>query len=78
MNETGTVTPTVGRIVHYMAHGSKDGTYPSTERAAIIAETTDDPTTVKLAVFNPQGIHFNTSKFSNSGEPGTWKWPTRQ
>ena len=78
MNETGTVTPTVGRIVHYMAHGSKDGTYPSTERAAIIAETTDDPTTVKLAVFNPQGIHFNTSKFSDSGVPGTWKWPTRQ
>jgi hypothetical protein len=74
--------PSVGRIVHYMAYGSKDGTYPSIERAAIIAEVVhagEDPQLwkVKLAVFNPQGIHFNESHFSEERKPGTWCWPAR-
>lgn len=74
--------PTVGRIVHYMAYGSKDGTYPSVPRAAVIAEIVDSAPdsigAVKLAVFNPSGIHFNTSNYSETREPGTWSWPPRE
>lgn len=72
--------PSVGRMVHYMAYGSKDGTYPSIARAAVIAEIPDGDApagTVRLCVFNPSGIHFNTSRYSENKEPGTWSWPPR-
>ncbi len=32
------MTPTVGRIVHYVAYGSAGGEYPSVCRAATVAE----------------------------------------
>jgi len=69
--------PSVGRIVHYMAHGSKDGTYPSTARAAIIVELTDHEATVKVMVCNPTGIHFNTATYGTDGSPATWCYPPR-
>jgi hypothetical protein len=49
--------PKIGDIVHYMAHGSADGTYPMTCRAAIVTDVDQaDPRSVSLCVFNPEGI----------------------
>lgn len=70
--------PKVGRIVHYMAPGSADGTFPPAHRAAIVTEINDSPH-VSLAVLNPQGIHFVTNiKFDGTRtKPFTWHWPER-
>lgn len=75
--------PTVGRTVHYQAHGSADGTYPSVARAAIVTETRRenaflDETTVGLCVLNPTGMFFNRDvPFSETPQPGCWSWPPR-
>lgn len=80
--------PAVGRIVHYMSHGSSDGEYASECRAAIItgvhpsegAGTLADlrgPEEVDLAVFNAAGIHFRQQCRHSEGQrlAGTWHWP---
>lgn len=59
--------PSVGRIVHYVSHGTpvqEDGTQAYTKecRAAIITEVTGDPdhpNQVGLAVLNPTGQFFH-------------------
>lgn len=80
--------PSVGRIVHYVSHGSPvrpDGTQAFTCecRAAMVTEVDPDPpagasTEIGLAVFNPTGMFFNRG--IPQGEPGTggtWHWPER-
>jgi hypothetical protein len=84
--------PTVGRIVHYVSHGTPvkaDGTqaYTSLPRAAIVTAVHNlDPVPehgvpyVDLCVLNPTGLFFNTScLFDESEQPagGTWHWPPR-
>ncbi|MDX2731184.1 hypothetical protein [Streptomyces sp. PA03-2a] len=85
--------PSVGRIVHYVSHGTpirEDGTqeYASECRAAIITETAEHPDadgTVGLAVMNPTGCFFNRgvphAEDKAAGAPvhpgGTWHWPER-
>lgn len=60
-----TVKPSIGRIVHYVAHGTpvrEDGTqaFPSACRAAIVTEVdTDDTNRVGLMVANPTGQFFH-------------------
>lgn len=68
-------TPTIGRIVHYQAHGSPDGTHKSEPRAAIVTRVHSD-ICVDLCVLNPNGMFFNTS-CCRSDEPkaGRWNWP---
>lgn len=54
--------PTVGRMVHYVSHGTPGGEYNKECRAAIVTELTSDPTEpgqVGLCVFNPTGQFFN-------------------
>ena len=71
---------TVGKMVHYVAYGTPKGEYEQgAHRAAVIAELVNygigeflDTPEVVLAVFNPTGIHWNKSKYSKTGEPGTW------
>lgn len=72
-------TPTVGRIVHYQAHGSPDGTHKPAARAAVVTEVFS-PECVSLCVLNPGGLFFNTSvQLDESETPrgGTWRWPPR-
>jgi hypothetical protein len=87
------MTPTVGRIVHYVARGSADGVFPKTCRAAIITEVDLDQNTghegnVMLCVLNPQGIFFDSCDYDEGHiveklfrrpeyTPGTWHWPER-
>lgn len=78
--------PTIGRIVHYQAHGSPDGTHKSAPRAAIITQVHSE-TCVDLAVLNPTGMFFNTSCQYDAGidspdahsppRGGTWHWPPK-
>jgi len=82
-----TPAPAVGRIVHYVAHGSADGKYPRACRAADVTEsgTPGDPEVrVGLMVKNPTGIHFRPISDggcryddSETPAPGTWHWPER-
>lgn len=58
-------TPTVGRVVHYVSHGSPvrpDGTqaYVATCRAATVTEVNlEEPYQVGLCVQNPTGLFFH-------------------
>lgn len=56
--------PSVGRIVHYVSHGTPGGEYGKECRAAIITELTGDPNhpdQLALAVLNPTGMFFNVA-----------------
>jgi hypothetical protein len=69
------MTPSVGRIVHYVSYGTPGGEYKSECRAAIVTELTDDPDhpdQVGLAVFNPTGQFFNRAvQYDEGGQtPG--------
>jgi hypothetical protein len=85
--------PSVGRVVHYVSHGTplrEDGTqaFASTCRAAVVTAVKDD-TTVDLFVMNPTGVFLNQGcLFVGEGGPGydaetgaypsgTWHWPER-
>lgn len=85
--------PSVGRVVHYVSHGTpvrEDGTqaYASHCRAAIVTEVCDnpdglDPETdspcVSLAVLNPTGMFFDQHlpQDEDGKAGGTWHWPER-
>lgn len=69
------LTPSVGRIVHYVSYGTPGGEYTSQCRAAIITEVPEisvDPAALRaedrellpnqmvgLCVLNPTGLFFN-------------------
>jgi len=85
-----TPTPTVGRTVHYVSHGSpvrQDGTqeYTSQCRLAFITEVSyhdpglTNPTgDVSLMVVNPTGLFFREDVPNDPDNgPGTWHWPER-
>ncbi len=76
--------PSVGRIVHYVPHGTPvraDGTqaFPSACRAAIITDVDYPNHTVDLAVLNPTGMFFNRGchQDETSKRGGSWHWPER-
>jgi len=80
-------TPSVGRVVYYISHGSPDGTHAALQhRAAIITEVYHNPTrenednlstNVGLCVLNPNGMYFqrHTPYDATGMQPGTWHWP---
>lgn len=77
--------PTVGRIVHYVAHGTpvrEDGTqaFPSVCRAAVVTEVDGPISTASLAVMNPTGLFFQTGCIQDEVDHagGTWHWPERE
>jgi len=75
--------PTVGRIVHYRAHGSPDGTHKPAVRAAIVTGTYQTETgevdfhKVDLCVMNPTGLFFNVGCLFDGEKGGSWCWPPR-
>lgn len=80
------MTPSVGRIVHYVSYGTPDGEYKSVCRAAVITEVSDpdrfdepNTDTVSLCVMNPEGLFFNLDvRRDEDGKPGgTWHEPER-
>lgn len=86
------MTPSIGRIAHYVSYGTPGGEYKSECRAAVITEVTGDPLeSVGLAVLGPAGVFFNRAvphdELPPAGKilpgerathrPGTWHWPER-
>lgn len=79
------MTPSVGRIVHYVSHGSPvlpDGsqTYTAQCRAAIITEVGENA--VGLCVLNPSGVFLRTlaeggCRHDDAQAGGSWHWPER-
>ncbi|MDH6189109.1 hypothetical protein M2168_002141 [Streptomyces sp. CZ24] len=80
--------PSVGRLVHYVSHGTPvrgDGTqaHPPACRSAVVTEVdADDPGRVGLAVLNPTGQFFHplTAGGAVHAEAetrlgGSWHWP---
>jgi len=68
--------PTIGRIVHYVSYGSKDGRYDSTCRAAMVTESRPSGE-LGLCVMNPTGVFFDRQVSQSEGDHrgGTWHWP---
>lgn len=89
MHMPNTQPVSIGRIVHYQAHGSPNGQHKSVPRAALITGLHYGPAEigvdgalsldcVDVAVFNPSGMFFNIAcQYDADGAPGTWRWPPR-
>lgn len=77
------MTPSVGRVVHYVSRGSADGRFPPLCRAALVTEVAADELTIGLCAVNPTGLFFHM--LSDGGcayeaaavTGGTWHWPER-
>jgi hypothetical protein len=62
--------PSIGRIVHYVSHGTPGGEYGKECRAAIVTEVPENvnnPLTIGLCVLNPTGQFFNRTVPFNDG-----------
>jgi hypothetical protein len=71
------MTPSTGRIVHYVSYGTPGGEYKSECRAAVITEVPallsegpSDGTAVGLCVLNPTGQFFNREVPYHEGDAG--------
>lgn len=65
-------TPSIGRIVHYVAYGTPGGEYPTACRAAVVTEVKSGDV-VGLAVVNPTGLFFNPT-IPHGLTAGRWHW----
>lgn len=72
------MTPSVGRIVHYVAYGTPKGEFPSNVcRAAVISQVGENGN-CGVVVLNPTGLFFNVSiPHDEDKAPGSWHWPER-
>jgi hypothetical protein len=85
------MTPSVGRIVHYVSYGTPGGEYEKECRAAIVTEVEghavwpssleeSDMWVVGLCVLTPAGQFFNRGVVQMEDpahDSGTWHWPER-
>ena len=77
------MTPSIGRIVHYVSYGTPGGEYGRECRAAIITSITEESAeqnaSVSLFVMNPTGLFLNDRiEFDDERhDGGTWHWPER-
>ena len=83
------MTPSVGRMVHYVSFGTPGGEFGCECRAAVVTEVVgifdednEDELVgwdLSLAVLNPGGMFFNRSVPQDEDKKlgGTWHWPER-
>lgn len=72
-------SPTVGRIIHYVAYGTPGGEFPAGVCRAAIITGVESETKISLCVFNPSGLFFNHSiDYDEDKESGSWHWPERK
>lgn len=66
--------PYLTESVHYQAHGSANGQYPSVCRAALITEVHEGPTAA-VTVFNPTGMFMHPAMpHDEHRSPGSFHW----
>lgn len=76
-----TAKPGVGDTVHYVSHGSPDGTYKAECRAAIVAAAPAagrgrPSKKLELMVINPSGVFFKPCiQDEDTKAGGTWHFP---
>ncbi len=81
--DAGTVTPSIGRIVHYTNLGDRDGKYPPQIQAALITGVNADGS-VALRVFYRTGdfwlekVERTDAAAGSEDARGKWAWPTKQ
>jgi hypothetical protein len=64
--------PKIGDIVYYMRYGSPGGEHMPEPSPAIVTKVLDDLGTCQLTVFNPTGMYFNSTPYSEKPLPGHW------
>lgn len=78
--------PGIGRIVHYVSHGTpvqQDGSqaFPKACRAAVITaigRKRKGVASLSICVMNPTGLFFHEGvPYDEASGPGTWHWPER-
>jgi hypothetical protein len=83
--------PSVGRVVHYVSHGTPvkangSQTYSAQCRAAVVTEVDEDSVALGLCVLNPTGQFFHSlgaggcaydGRSPEARAGGTWHWPER-
>ena len=72
------MTPSVGRVVHYVSHGTPNGEYVRECRAAIITQVVDAQVkdVIGLCVLNPEGQFFNRAVPLDDGRKPDGPLPT--
>jgi hypothetical protein len=66
----------IGRIVVYTKYGTPGGEHLPEPSPAIVTKVLNEETQeCQLTVFNPNGIYFNPTPFSETLKPGHWSWP---
>lgn len=67
--------PTVGRIVLYMRYGSPGGEHlPEMSPAIVVKVLNHETSECQLVVFNPNGMYYNPTPYSEEPKPGHWSW----
>jgi hypothetical protein len=76
------MSPTVGRIVHYVSRGTRRGEEPEGQcLAAIVTAVAEGGAHVSLTVFKPSGLTMREGVVedpSPTPATGTWHWPERE
>ena len=63
--------PYITELVHYESYGTPGGEHPKTCRPAVVVEVRSE-SSLQLAVFNPNGLYFNTTPHDEDRAGGTW------
>lgn len=78
----GEMSPTVGRMVHYVSLGSRRGEEPEGEHhAAVVTKVSEDGASADLWVLAPREMRYREGVVedpSPTPATGTWHWPERE
>ena len=64
--------PRIGQMVHYKSHGSPNGQFKPSNRAAVVTRVLSKEV-VGIAVLSPNGMYF-IDEATMGNDPGNWNW----
>lgn len=65
----------IGRVVLYCKYGTPGGEHLPEPSPAIVTKVLNEETQeCQLVVFNPNGLYFNPTPYSEELKPGHWSW----
>lgn len=66
----------IGQIVLYCKYGTPYGEcLPQPSPAIVTKVLNEDTQECQLFVMNPNGVYFNSTRYSLYLKPGYWSWP---